>query len=141
MDNMRLQFENYSMASCFIVMMVSLCLFFSIGLWFDNILPSAYGLRKSCCFCCLPSYWCGRGRRSERAAKKGSRNAIDAENPDDDETFFEAKYMDRRNYEPVPKDLLKLEAENKVLKVQDLRKTFENGFKAVNGLNVKMYNG
>ena len=73
--------------------------------------------------------------------KKGSRNAIDAENPDDDETYFEAKYMDRRNYEPVPKDLLKLEAENKVLKVQDLRKTFENGFKAVNGLNVKMYNG
>jgi ABC-type uncharacterized transport system ATPase subunit len=49
--------------------------------------------------------------------------------------------MDRRNYEPVPKDLIKLEAENKVLKVQDLRKTFENGFKAVNGLNVKMYNG
>ena len=36
---------------------------------------------------------------------------------------------------------IKLEAENKVLKVQDLRKTFENGFKAVNGLNVKMYNG
>jgi Ca2+-transporting ATPase len=69
-----------------------------------------------------------------------SRNAIDAENPDDD-AYFEAKYMDRRNYEPVPKDLIKLEAENKVLKVQDLRKTFENGFKAVNGLNVKMYNG
>ncbi len=49
--------------------------------------------------------------------------------------------MDRRNYEPVSKDLVKLEAENKVLKVSDLRKTFENGFKAVNGLNVKMYNG
>lgn len=27
------------------------------------------------------------------------------------------------------------------MKVKDLRKTFENGFKAVNGLNVKMYNG
>lgn len=37
--------------------------------------------------------------------------------------------------------MVKLEAENKVLKVQDLRKTFENGFKAVNGINVKMYNG
>lgn len=140
MDNMKTQFENYSMATCLIVMTFSLCLFFLIGLWFDNILPSAYGLRKSCCFCCMPSFWCGRGKRGDRAAKKGSRNAIDAENPDD-ETYFEAKYMDRRNYEPVPKDLIKLEAENKVLKVQDLRKTFENGFKAVNGLNVKMYNG
>lgn len=49
--------------------------------------------------------------------------------------------MDRKNYEPVSKDLIKLEAENKVLKIQDLRKTFDNGFKAVNGLNVKMYNG
>lgn len=49
--------------------------------------------------------------------------------------------MDKRNYEPVTKDLQKLEGDQKILRVQDLRKTFDNGFKAVNGINVKMYNG
>ncbi len=41
----------------------------------------------------------------------------------------------------MSEDLAKLEAEYKVLKIQDLRKTFENGFNAVNGINIKMYNG
>jgi hypothetical protein len=104
------------MASCFLAMVVSLGLFLSIGIWFDNILPSAFGLRKSFCFCCLPSYWCGRGnsRKSEKTVKKG--NAVDVESPED-QTLFETKYMDRKNYEPVSKDLLKLEADNKVLKI------------------------
>jgi hypothetical protein len=140
-NNLKTVYQNYSIQGCLIVMVISLVLFFLIGLWLDNILPSAYGLRKSFCFCCLPSFWCNAGsrRKYRETARKGSK--IDAENGLEDETYFEAKYMDRKNYEPVAKDLQRLEHDKKVLRVQDLRKTFENGFKAVNGVNVKMYNG
>ncbi len=116
MSNMSTVFQYYSMSSCFITMVISLFMFLSLGIWLDNILPSAYGLRKSCCFCCLPSYWCGRTRKSERTVKKGSRNAVDIETPED-QTLFETKYMDKKNYEPVSKDLIKLEAEHKYLKI------------------------
>ena len=49
--------------------------------------------------------------------------------------------MNKANFEPVSRDLLKQEQDNKILKIKDLQKTFDNGFKAVNGINVKMYTG
>lgn len=49
--------------------------------------------------------------------------------------------MQKENYEPPSFDLKRQEQENKILKIQELTKTFDNGFKAVRGLNVKMYNG
>lgn len=73
------------MSSCFIVMMISLLLFFFIGLWLDNILPTSYGIRKSFFFCLLPSYWCTSRERNNLSVHKGrSRNDIDAENQEDD---------------------------------------------------------
>jgi ATP-binding cassette, subfamily A (ABC1), member 3 len=117
-------------------MIISLLLFFWIGIWLDNVLPSAYGLRKGWCFCLSPHYWCGRTRRP----RKNSKNSIDAESAED-ELYFEAKYMKKDNFEPVARDLIKQEADKKILKVTDLKKTFENGFQAVKGVNLKMYNG
>lgn len=44
-------------------------------------------------------------------------------------------------YEPVSKEVGKLELRRLLLKVSGLEKTYENGFKAVNGINLKMYSG
>lgn len=122
-------------------MIISLILFFWIGIYLDNTLPSAYGLRKGWCFCLLPKSCCG-GKKSRKRGNS-PRNAIDAADGQDDEMdpFFEAKYMKRENFEPVSRELQKLEADSKILKVTDLKKTFDNGFQAVRGLNMKMYNG
>ncbi len=38
-------------------------------------------------------------------------------------------------------DLMKQELEGSILRIENLKKTFANGFKAVKGLNVKMYTG
>lgn len=49
--------------------------------------------------------------------------------------------MKRENFEPPSRDLLMQENENKTLKITDLKKTYPNGFSAVKGVNIKMYNG
>ena len=54
---------------------------------------------------------------------------------------FELKYLDKENYEPVPPEIARLELENQFLKIGDLTKVYPNGFQAVNGVNLKMYNG
>ena len=54
---------------------------------------------------------------------------------------FELKYLDRENYEPVPPEIARMELDNQYLKISDLTKTYPNNFKAVNGINLKMYNG
>lgn len=90
------------MGTAFSAMIISLLLFFWVGIWLDNVLPSAYGLRKGWCFCCSPHFWCGRSRKS----KKERGNTVDVESAED-ELFFEAKYMKKENFEPVSRDLLK----------------------------------
>lgn len=44
-------------------------------------------------------------------------------------------------YEPVSNEVAKLELRRLLLKISGLEKTYENGFKAVNGINLKMYSG
>lgn len=58
---------------------------------------------------------------------------------DDDD--FEARHLKKGNYEPVSIETAKLELKNLYLMVRNLHKTYPGGFKAVNGINLKMYVG
>lgn len=85
------------------MMTISLILSFWLGIYFDNVLPSAYGLRKPWYFCCSPSYWFGsndedRSRVHQRDSK--------ADMADDNEALFEVKNMKKENFEPVSRELL-----------------------------------
>ena len=42
-------------------------------------------------------------------------------------------------YEKLSSNMDQKEIEMQLLKISDLHKEYENGFKAVNGLNVKLY--
>lgn len=44
-------------------------------------------------------------------------------------------------YEPVNIEVAKLEINDHFLKIEGLKKTFSNGYQAVKGINVKMYEG
>ena len=57
------------------------------------------------------------------------------------ETDFETKYIKPLNFEPPDVSLTEQEKTTKYLRVQDLVKVFQNGFKAVDGVNVRMYEG
>lgn len=54
---------------------------------------------------------------------------------------FETKYIDPENFEPPDMSQKNLERQNRFLKIEDLRKTFGNGLRAVDGVNVRMYEG
>ena len=47
--------------------------------------------------------------------------------------------MPDNNYEAPPVICKRLEASNELLKIENLQKTFSGGFRAVQGVNVKMY--
>lgn len=55
--------------------------------------------------------------------------------------MFEAKNLKKEYYEPVAADIARLELEDKFLKIANLKKTYDNGFEAVKGINMKMYQG
>jgi len=43
------------------------------------------------------------------------------------------------NYEPVASEIARQELEGSFMRIQGLEKTYDNGFHAVKGLNLKMY--
>jgi ATP-binding cassette subfamily A (ABC1) protein 3 len=47
--------------------------------------------------------------------------------------------LDAKCYEQVPFEIQQKEKQNRILKIGELEKVFDNGFKAVNGVNLKMY--
>lgn len=52
---------------------------------------------------------------------------------------MECKYLDKQNYEPVASEVARQGLDGSYLRIEDLEKVYDNGFKAVNGLNVKIY--
>lgn len=58
---------------------------------------------------------------------------------DNETAIFETQYLNRECYEPVPSEVGQKEFEGNCLKISGLGKTYENGFKAVNGVNLMMY--
>jgi len=52
---------------------------------------------------------------------------------------FETGKMNPDCYEKLNPEIDLKEVEGQVLKITNLKKTYNNGFKAVNGINVKMY--
>lgn len=129
------------------MLIVDLILYVALGLYLDKVLPRPHGQRQSCCFCLSPVYWgCRRKVREvedEEEARRGSLMdklaAGDASEFDDDN--FESRHIQKGNYEPVSAETAKLELKNAFFQVKNLHKIYDNGFKAVAGLNLRMYAG
>jgi ATP-binding cassette subfamily A (ABC1) protein 3 len=54
---------------------------------------------------------------------------------------MEARNLKPEDYEPVAPEIARQELDDQYLSIQDLKKTYDNGFEAVKGLSMKMYNG
>lgn len=133
-------YQNYKFQSSLIIMAISLFITFWLGIYLDNVLPSAYGLRKPWYFCFTARYWFGSDpdqRRIRIHNRQNTSQSQDIEQGND----FETVYIKKDNFEPPSNDLRAQEKDNKILRISDLKKTFDNGFQAVKGINVKMYNG
>lgn len=97
-----------------------------IGLYLEYALPKEFGRRRHPLFflmCCC--------NKSDKAKKTDVANISQGDH--------ETQYLDKACYEGVPYEIAQKEAEDRILKVTNLKKVFDNGFKAVDGVNIKMY--
>ena len=86
------------------MMAISFALFLVVGLYLDNVLPSAFGLRKPWYFLFQPSYWCGNRMRRTKAKISCS----DDESVDMSFKYeFETKYIKKENFESPAPDLVR----------------------------------
>ena len=110
-------YNNYRFVDSLIIMTISLMITFWLGIYLDNVLPSAYGLRKPWYFCFTSSYWFGAdpGRRIRIHDRNSNVSQSDFEGRN--EYDFETKFMKKENFEPPSNDLKAFEKDNKILKI------------------------
>jgi hypothetical protein len=109
-----------------------------LGFYLEAVLPKQYGSKEHPLFCCRPSYYkkaCGCCSQQENEQHDEARRSLLAESQEQSGNM-ECKYLDRKNYEPVPAEVAR---QQDFLRIEDLEKVYDNGFHAVKGLNVKIY--
>ena len=129
-DTMSEMVYNYSFNLGCLQLIVNLVLWTALGLYLDKVLPKEYGER-------YPPWYIFTTRLWTCCKKKITANdQIDKQAVANDEEF-ETQWLDEKNYEPTREEVANL---NSYLKINGLVKEYDNGFKAVNGINLKMYN-
>jgi len=87
-DNLWTSFGNngYSIGASLVMLVVDLVLYTFLAWYFDNVIPTEYGVRRPPYFLFLPSYWTGSARRRAPAAGSATTAAVSdpnkAANPD-----------------------------------------------------------
>jgi ATP-binding cassette subfamily A (ABC1) protein 3 len=135
------QYLNYRFATSLWMNVISFFVMFLLGIYLENVLPSAVGVRKPFYFPFMKSYWFDTKKphheQVEEESKKGSAkiaNSSDVENES-----VEKHEIDPAAFEEVPEYLRRKEDDDQYMKITNLKKKFEGGFYAVNNLNGVMY--
>ena len=107
---------------------ISTIIWLALGIYLEMTIPKTYGSKRGYCFCITQCFSCCSRKQTIASAEK-----------DLNEPEFETKYLNKNCFEPVSKLVAMKEQEHQILKVQDLEKSYHNGTKAVNGVNLKLY--
>ena len=114
-----------------------------LGFYLEMVMPKTFGRRRTLCFCISPSFWGCKRKGAHQISSAPDANKIgdlSLNHESVDQTYaFETKYLNPDCYEKLSSNMDQKELEMQLLKVTDLHKEYDNGFKAVNGMNFKMY--
>lgn len=132
-----IMYYGYNFDTALWMLFADFVLFSVLGLYMDKVIPSSFGQRLSPCFLCMPSYYrCCRRERNRHRVNDEDEGEIEEGDFDD---AFERDQMEPENYESPPAVCRRLEAQGDFLRVDNLQKTFSGGFRAVKGVNMKMF--
>ncbi|XP_043274650.1 ABC transporter A family member 1-like isoform X2 [Venturia canescens] len=113
-----------------IMMTLDIFLYALMAYYLDSVVPSEYGIKRPAWFCFTPGFWC---------KKKVQRQQIPSSNGESNSFIPEEEA--NRDVEPVVREMKGREA----IRIVDLYKTYHKcrkpEIKAVNGINLTIYEG
>lgn len=92
-SNINDNYQNYTFSWCLIMMSISGFMFLIIGLYLDNVVPSAFGRQKPWYFCVSPTFWRGykKSNKTRIDNKESSNHSLENEAYSNNQ--FELKYL------------------------------------------------
>eukprot|EP00828_Plagiopyla_frontata_P010922 TRINITY_DN1596_c0_g1_i2.p2 TRINITY_DN1596_c0_g1~~TRINITY_DN1596_c0_g1_i2.p2 ORF type:complete len:320 (-),score=35.73 TRINITY_DN1596_c0_g1_i2:34-993(-) len=116
-------YYNYRVSTCFYMLILNFFIFTIMGLYLDQVFPNEFGKKKHPLFflsCLFPN-------KSKIVHQHEEKQQLNKENS--------------QNIEAVSHKLQLQQQENKAILIKNLNKIYPNGKKAVQGLDLEMYEG
>ncbi|XP_050473146.1 cholesterol transporter ABCA5-like isoform X3 [Bombus huntii] len=115
-----------------IMMTLDIILYACLAYYFDCVIPSEYGTKRTPWFCFTPEFWCQR---------KAPRSYLQVPSSNGESNSFIPGEETNRDVEPVVREMKGREA----IRIVDLYKSYQKcrkpEIKAVNGINLTIYEG
>ena len=123
---------NYSVLWMIIMFIIDFFLYLFLGFYLQNVVSHEFGIARPFYFLCTKSYWCGDDEKNKKLE--------DEINNDNEKIVLDAKKEKQKALNFQNEDLYK--EKNKpddVIKIRGIKKTFDDGKTAVNGVNLNLY--
>lgn len=133
---------NYTFAEGLWMYIAGLIFWTLLGFYFEAVLPKEYGSKRHPCFMFFPSTYkgcCGGKVDDDMTDEERERRSTLLQKDSEDKDGMEVRNLKKENYEPVAAEVARSALDGQYLRIENLEKTYDNGFQAVNGINVKIY--
>ena len=142
---------RYSLSWAYVMFVVDFFLFIFLGYYLSNVLPHDYGIRKPWYFLFSCNYWSKKGKKkyySKKNKKEFEEYQTEESKTLDEESFSYLKEnkniknrhnIDLNNSKFESEDIYEDKDENEILEIRNIVKIFDDGKKAVNGVNLNFY--
>ena len=123
---------NYSVLWMLLMFIIDFFLYLFLGFYLQNVVSHEFGIARPFYFLCTKSYWCGDDEKNKKMQEEM--------NNDNEKIVLDAKKEKQKAMNFQSEDLYK--DKNKpddVIKIRGIKKTFDDGKTAVNGVNLNLY--
>jgi ATP-binding cassette, subfamily A (ABC1), member 3 len=137
-ENSNDTYKNFKFGTCLWMNVLFFFVTLTLGLYLENVLPSAVGVRKPFYYPFTKSYWFNVKTEEHHEEENHSGNKVGhSSEQEEDET--DKREVNPANFEEVPEYLRRKEDQNEFIKISNLKKKFDQGLYAINDFNAEMY--
>lgn len=139
------QYQNYSVGNMYGMLVADFILYMFLGYYFQNVLSHDFGLKRPLYFLCTKTFWC-KSKKAKNSViiddQSGTIkiNVANINNSQNENNNLNRNTQTSENFQEETKYESKTKP-GEYLKIQNLKKVFDDGKVAVDGLNLNLYNG
>ena len=130
---------NYSIGLMYLMFIIDFFVYLFLGYYLHNVLPHEFGIRKPWYFLCSSDYWCNTKDKKRKYLNIKNKLELPEFNTDESRELEEDFNVSRRTSKFESEDIYENKTKSEVLEIRNIVKIFEDGKKAVDGVNLNFY--
>mgnify|MGYP002623955037 CR=1 FL=1 len=131
---------NYSLGIMFLMFIIDFFLYLFLGYYLHNVLPHELGIRKPWYFLCSSGFWCNTKSKKRKYLTVKNKLELPEYNTYESMLLENEKNLYGRSSSKFESELLyEDKKDDDVLEIRNIVKIFDDGKKAVDGVNLNFY--